>query len=377
MVFWIVVAFVTACVSTALIRTLLSNRMTNDSARDIEVYRRQLDDFINERGGSRHAEGALERAEIARRLLRASDENRLRLPARPLLPVWRQRVAMALSILLPVISVGAYLVLGAPQFPSVPRIITQSESVGLQVAAEPLSKFEDHLRSNPNDGRSWDSIAPIFARLGRLVDAKSAYTNAIRLLGSSAARQSGLGEVLVMINGGRVTDLAKNAFETALKLEPNHPKSSFYLAMALSQGGHDDQAIKAFREMEKHATVDAFWLPSVRERIVALEHRRDEVSSAARTTVVPPKTELLSHEGTRASIDPSAMVSRLDADLRKNPQDIERWKQLVRSYAFLKEQAKAQDALARALKIFAPTSDAGKDLLMVAADLGVSPDTRM
>ena len=71
------------------------------------------------------------------------------------------------------------------------------------------------------------------------------------------------------------------------------------------------------------------------------------------------------------------MVRRLDARLRKSPQNIEGWKQLVRSYVVLKEQAKAQDALTRALKAFNPASEAGKELLAVAAGLGLAPDKHM
>ena len=378
MFFWVVVAIVTAGVNIALIRTLHSNRVTNDSTRDVEMYRRQLDEFLANPGSSEHNESALERAEISRRILRAIDENRARAPARPLPSIWRQRVVLTLSIILPLFSVVGYLILGDPRFPTAPRM-AQSGAAGLQVAAKSLNRMEDDLRSKPDDGQSWDSIAPVYVRLGRLADAKSAYLNAIRILGPSAVRESGLGEVLVMTEGGRVTDPAKDAFEAALKLEPNNPKSSFYLAMGLSQAGRTAEAVKAFRAMVAHASADAPWLPAVRERIVALEHGEGEVSGAAETAapVVSPATKALPNEGNKASIDPSAMVSRLDADLRKNPQNVERWKQLVRSYAFLKEQAKARDALDRALKIFAPTSDAGKDLLTVAADLGVSPDTRM
>ena len=71
------------------------------------------------------------------------------------------------------------------------------------------------------------------------------------------------------------------------------------------------------------------------------------------------------------------MVSRLDARLRKSPQNIEGWKQLVRSYVVLEEQAKAQDALTRGLKTFTPASEAGKELLAVAAGLGLAPDKHM
>jgi hypothetical protein len=43
----------------------------------------------------------------------------------------------------------------------------------------------------------------------------------------------------------------------------------------------------------------------------------------------------------------------------------------------LEEQAKAQDALTRGLKTFTPASEAGKELLAVAAGLGLAPDKHM
>lgn len=70
-------------------------------------------------------------------------------------------------------------------------------------------------------------------------------------LGPSPDRESALGQVLVMMNGGRVTEPAKTAFDTALNLQPEDPKSSFYLAIELSQTGHPGEAIKTFRAMEK------------------------------------------------------------------------------------------------------------------------------
>ena len=102
---------------------------------------------------------------------------------------------------------------------------------------ELVARAEAHLAANPDDGRGWDVLAPIYARLGRYDEAVTAYRNAIRLDGANGARESGLGEAVAGAAGGMVTAEARAAFSRALKLEPGQPKASFYLASALAQEG--------------------------------------------------------------------------------------------------------------------------------------------
>ena len=197
-------------------------------------------------------------------------------------------------------------------------------------------------------------------------------------LGPSPDRESALGQVLVMMNGGRVTEPAKTAFDTALNLQPEDPKSSFYLAIELSQTGHPGEAIKAFRAMEKRAPADAPWLRAVRQRIGQLE-RNDRQTSEISPVITPAnRSGAAQQDEVRApTVNVVEMVSRLDVRLRKSPQNIEGWKQLVRSYVVLKEQAKARDALTRGLKTFTPASEAGKELLALGAGLGLAPGKNM
>ena len=378
-IFWLVAAILILVVDIALLRTLFADKMLDSGARNVELYRRQLDEFYQDIDLSqdRSPESALTRAEIARRLLRAIDENPAHVPITPFPYFWRERTAITLLIFVPLVSVCGYLLLGNPRLPSAQRVVAMPRTAELQPAAKSLTQIEANLRANPNDGQGWESIAPIYARIGRLSDAKTAYSNAIRILGSSAHRESGLGEVLVMMNDGRVTEPAKTAFEAAQKLQPDHPKSSFYLAIALSQSGHPGEAIEAFRAMEKNAPADAPWLHVVRERINELE-RNDRTAEISQVTMSAnrPRTAQPDEHHT-PTVDAVEMVSRLDARLRKNPQNIEGWKQLVRSYVVLKEQAKAQDALTRGLKTFTPASEAGKELLAVATGLGLVADKNM
>src|SRR6185437_10274718 len=105
----------------------------------------------------------------------------------------------------------------------------------------------------------WDVLAPVYARLGRFDDAVAAYRNAIRLQGSTAARESGLGEALTNAGDGLVSAEAQQAFERALKLEKDQPKARFYLAMALVQDGKMAEAVKGWEAMLASLPADSPW----------------------------------------------------------------------------------------------------------------------
>ena len=58
-------------------------------------------------------------------------------------------------------------------------------------------QVETHLAANPEDGRGWEVLGPVYLRLGRFEDAVKARQNALRLLGATPAREADYGEALV------------------------------------------------------------------------------------------------------------------------------------------------------------------------------------
>src|SRR6185369_9747652 len=103
----------------------------------------------------------------------------------------------------------------------------------------------------PDDGRGWDVLAPVYFRMGRYADSAEAYRRALKLVGATADREAGLGEAIAGEAGGLITDDSKAAFERALKLEPQHPKSEFFLASALAQQGQLVEAANAWTAMKQ------------------------------------------------------------------------------------------------------------------------------
>ncbi len=60
-----------------------------------------------------------------------------------------------------------------------------------------VSQVEAHLERNPDDGRGYEVVAPVYLRLGRFDDAVKARRKcAGACLGETAERQADLGEAL-------------------------------------------------------------------------------------------------------------------------------------------------------------------------------------
>src|SRR5207253_658942 len=132
------------------------------SGSDVAVYRDQLDEIRRDQTAGRigESEAAAAQVEVSRRLLAAADvEDTNEIP----LSAPRRR-AVVLSALT-VVSLGVavfYLVLGSPDMPGQPLAQRErSPSVDTLIA-----QVETHLARNPNDGRGWEVIAPIYLRLG-------------------------------------------------------------------------------------------------------------------------------------------------------------------------------------------------------------------
>src|SRR5207249_12316634 len=79
-----------------------------------------------------------------------------------------------------------------------------------------VAQVEAHLEKNPTDGRGWNVIAPVLARLGRYDDAVRAYRNSIAYSGDSAQRRADLGEANAGAADGVSTGDAKAEFERAV-----------------------------------------------------------------------------------------------------------------------------------------------------------------
>ncbi|MGV1773777.1 c-type cytochrome biogenesis protein CcmI [Agrobacterium fabrum] len=367
--FWIVVAILTAAVAIVLMYPLMRKTEAPQTRRDgeVAVYRDQLAELDRERAAGLigETEADYARAEIGRRLLAAAEGEEV--TAKEARPRRHNLAASLITILLPALGLCLYIWNGSPDTPDMPleaRLESPGNDMNLLVA-----RAERHLAQNPEDGGGWDVLAPIYFKTMRLGDAELAYRNALRILGPSAERLTGLGETLVAGNDGIVIEAARDAFAQAEQLKPGNPRARFYLALSLEQTGKAEEARAAFAALEADAPAGAPWLPLVREHIARTGGKATPAAPGPTAQDMAAANDMTANDR-QAMIE--GMVASLDAKLKDNPADFEGWMRLLRAYSVLKNEAKAGEALRAGLQAFPPEGAEGRQLLALAKELGVS-----
>lgn len=371
MLFWILVAILTAAVAAVLLLPLLRRPVAaaGDASHDVEVYRDQLEELKRDEatGLIGAGEAELARAEVARRLIAAS---KAEAKGRKSPGERRNRLAQAFVIvILPAIGLCLYVATGRPDLPAQPlaeRLANPGNDINILIA-----RAENHLARNPDDGAGWDLLAPIYYRGGRMEDAANAFSQAIRLLGPSPERLDGFSETLIAQSNGIVTAEARTRLEQSLKLKADNPRAKYYLALALEQEGKKPEARAAFEAMAKEASADAPWLPLVNRHLAALSGGEDAPLGNPTADDVAAAQDMSA--GDRQQMI-AGMVESLAAKLQDDPQNFEGWMRIIRSYVVLDQRPKAEAALRTALKTFPAGSENGEKLLALAKDLSISAE---
>jgi cytochrome c-type biogenesis protein CcmH len=350
---WLSVALMTAAAILAVLWPLGRGRAVGASGSDVAVYRDQLAEIERDRAAGRIGEPEAEaaRVEVSRRLLAAADKTSADLAESPSAAPWRRRVAaIAALIALPVGALAVYLALGSPGMPGEPLAARLQAPPDQRSLATLVGQVETHLARNPEDGRGWEVLAPVYLRLGRFDEAVKARRNALRLLGASATREADLGEALVASQNGIVTAEAKTSFDRALALDANDVRSRFFLGLAAEQDGRPAEAASTWRKLVAEAPAGAPWAEFVQQALSRLE---------GATAGVPPGPSQPgpSQQDMAAAADLTpqqrsemvrGMVERLSERLKQDGSDVDGWMRLVRAYTVLGERDKARDAASAA-----------------------------
>jgi cytochrome c-type biogenesis protein CcmH len=269
----------------------------------------------------------------------------------------RRWTAVAAFVVIPLGAICVYLVLGSPNLPGQPLAQRFAAPADANSVAGLIARVETHLERNPDDGRGWDVVAPIYMRLGRFDDAIRAYRSALKLEGETADRQASLGEALAGAAGGVITTDAKGAFERALVLDKSNPRAQFYLGLAAEQDGRASEAVDRWQSLIAHAPADAPWLAYVREALARVEPSRAQTQGSGAPAGSSPRAQDVA---SAAEMPPSerdqmvrGMVERLAARLSADGSDVEGWLRLMRAYVVLGELGKARAAAADARRALA------------------------
>jgi cytochrome c-type biogenesis protein CcmH len=338
MMLWFVFALMTAAAIFAVLWPLSRAGRPQADGSETVVYKDQLAEVDRDfsAGLINPPEAAAARVEISRRLLAAAGDPR-EPPSGSSIRLRRAAAVVAL-LGLPLIAAGLYYPLGSPDLPDFP-LAQRAAAPGATPSIDTLvAQVEQHLASNPTDGRGWSVIAPVFAKLGRLDDAIRAYRNSITYNGESSDGRADLGEALVASAGGVVTAEAKTEFERAITLRADETKANYFLGLAAEQDGRANDAASIWRAMLEKAPANAPWRPLVQAALVRVGG--SPVPALSNDTMAAAQGMSEADRGTMIR----GMVERLATRLKQNGDDVEGWLRLVKAYMVMGDADKAKAA---------------------------------
>lgn len=375
MIFWmlslLLLAIAVLCILLPLARR---SKDTDSESQPLDVYMEQLAALEDKAklDGANVEDIAQEKAEISRRILRQSradaDDKPLGSGSRPA----RIAASLAALVLLPAIAIPTYFYTGSPgvrDFPIHARATQNLENTSID---EMVLIAERHLAKNPNDVQGWTVLAGVYGRMNRPDDRARALQELLRLSGPSPELLTDLGEALTVAGGNIVPARARELFDQALQMKPDHSKADFYLAVAEEQEGKFEQALARWDRLATVRTEDANWQAMMSRKRADL---RQKLGLASASEGVGPTAEQvqdaanLSQEDRAQMIE--GMVAGLAARLEDEPNDLGGWTRLVRSYAVLGKTSEAGEALATAMQIFADQPEALSQLTSQATQLGL------
>jgi cytochrome c-type biogenesis protein CcmH len=315
---------------------------------DVEVYRDQLDEIERDHAAGRigKPEADAARVEVSRRLIAAGDSNQdgeILADGEPAIHRRRMVAAVAL-LLLPVCAGSVYYILGSPGIPTLPLAGRLDDSSEQRPIEGMVAQVEAYLERNPQDGRGWEVVAPVYMQLGRYDDAVKARRHALEILGPDAARLGDLGEAMILAANGIVIAEAKALFERAAALDREDVMAQYYLGLAAKQDGRRDEAEKTWRALLARAPQGAPWISLVQNALARIDEK-----------TAPVTDDAASAEHAGGSIQ--GMVERLAQRLKQDGSNLDGWIQLVRSYRVLGQADKATAAIADAKAALAGDPD--------------------
>src|SRR5437763_2839702 len=363
MTLWVMLALMTAAAVLVVLWPLARGERKLRSGSDLAVYRDQLEEIQRDRAAGLIGESEAEAAqvEVSRRLIAAADAEAAAPRAVPAATAaWRRRaIAVAALVMVPLGASALYVARGSPSLPGEPlasRIAAENVSI-----ENMIERIETHLGREPDDGRGWELISPIYVRLGRFDDAVKARRHALALNGEPAERQAGLGEALAGVSNGAVTAEAKAAFERAVALDAKNIGGRYYLGIAAEQAGRPAEAAEIFRAMLAGAPADAPWVEFVRSELARIQGgpSRDDLAAAG-NELAPDQLVMIRR-----------MVAGLAERLQKDGSDLDGWLRLMQSYMVLGEREKAVAAVGDARRALASEPEKLRRINERAKELGL------
>ena len=227
------------------------------------------------------------------------------------------------------------------------------------------AKLAMKLSNNPNDVAGWTLLGRSYAVTGNKEKAIEAFDKAIALSPDDAGTHVFYGEALAGFANDRVIPEARKFFLKAKDIEARHPGVKYNLALADFQDGKIQEAYDVWLKLIQEGDQDSPWWKKAGEKLILAASQLGIEAPALPEKFQPVRTSkslpsALSVGDVQSANKMSAgerdqfirsMVQRLAKRLEKEPNDLQGWLRLAKSYSVLGEDKKALSSYQKAMEL--------------------------
>jgi cytochrome c-type biogenesis protein CcmH len=259
---------------------------------------------------------------------------------------------VGLAVIIPILAFYIHLGVGGSGIPSVSYKDRAAEFKDIKNLEELIEKLSKKLKEDSSGGDpvGWELLGDVYMNNLSYLKATDAYTELVKKKNEDSNSWAKLASALVALEDGVINQAALNAIENSLKIDYLNPTGQYLKALFLEQEG--DLGL-AYTILANRLEFDKIAMPWT-ELFVSEVNRLGQIlgydlislSGEAGVPVTSPD-ELVSSktadDATKAFIN--SMVSNLEERLKTQPNDIDGWLQLVKSYIVLKKGSLAKESL--------------------------------
>lgn len=238
---------------------------------NVAIYTDQIAELDNDLRNNllTQAQYNLAKPELERRLLQDVPQGETLAPATQS----ARWFGVGLSLLVPLLAIGIYFQIGAPDAIHAPALIAQNEDAHNQEIEAILPQLLQHLQKQPDDVDALKNLGRAMLALQRFDDAALAFEKITQITPKSAAAFADYADSLGMAQGQKLAGKPTQMIAQALKLDPKNPKARYLAGFASIEAGDLKAAVKHWETLLAQLPPEQRGVDSLREKIAELKQQ--------------------------------------------------------------------------------------------------------
>ncbi len=281
MTFWIIVALMLGLGVAVLVAVFLRKRpdiTSSQREQNLLLAKEKLADLDQEKAAGNIDEETYAQAkeELEAGLL---EDTEVEEAVATVQPASARFAAIAVALLVPVLSVGIYMKTGSPQYvemsgipnPGAQNPHAMNAGGNTPTMEELLQGLEERVQNAPDDTEGWFMLGRVYQSMNRFPEAVKAYEQLRKLTDNHPQALIALADTLAMVQGGKISGRPYELVRQALDKEPDDPTALWLAGKGAVEAADYQNAIYYWRRAEAALADNADFVRELRNMIAQVK----------------------------------------------------------------------------------------------------------